>query len=191
MTDAEYFMEVMGKHYEEYIGKMRKLCSNAGVEFDYDVFADTVIKIHERIERQGFLYNKTEQGCLNYFFRAFIMNMRREGQYAYRAKTSLSDEMGKYDGLNITSDEKVEKDLKEDFSVYYILNKAQENVDDESFHLFNLKFLGHYTYKELQQHTNAKAVRQKVSSVKRWIKENISKTEVEKAYEEFRERVKV
>ncbi len=38
------------------------------------------------------------------------------------------------------------------------------------------------TYKKLQEKTKAKKCRQKVSDVKNWIKENISKEEVKKAF---------
>lgn len=186
MDDAQYFMQVIASHYEEYRGKMKKLCANGSIEFDDDVFADTLLKCHDRIQKQKGLKDRTEQGCLNYFFRSFVVNIRREAMYAYRQKTSLTDEMGRYDFNETESpDGKIRKDLKEDFSIYYIMTKAQANVDDEAFHLFNLKFLGNYTYKELQRHTKAKGIRQKVASVKKWIKENITKEEVDAAFDEF------
>jgi hypothetical protein len=60
---------------------------------------------------------------------------------------------------------------------------VEDNWDDEHFLLFRLKYLvPQMTYKKLQEKTQAKKCRQKVSDVKNWIKENVSKEEVKNAF---------
>ena len=86
----------------------------------------------------------------------------------------------------MTESEKVESDLYKDFAVLYLLKRAEQQFDPETFYLFNLKFIGQYTYKQLQEHVKAKAIRQRVAEVKRWLKENVTKEEIDDAFNIFK-----
>lgn len=192
MTDEDIFMESMGNVWEEMRHKMMKLCSLTKQVFDEDVYSDTLLKCYDTIRKQG-LEDKSQKGCENYFFKSFMTNLKRDKQYARVSKKDFTpDLMGAYeDYLMSTStsvDDKIMNDLKEDFSILYCMTRAEENNDPEAFHLFNLKHLGHYTYKELKERVpNAKGIRQKVASVKRWMKENISRNELDEAFKQFLE----
>ena len=59
---------------------------------------------------------------------------------------------------------------------------VEENFDGEYFYLFKLKQLCGYTYKQLTQKTNIKGARQKVLDVKAWLKNNLTKDEINKAF---------
>ena len=74
-------------------------------------------------------------------------------------------------------------DLYKDFATLYLLKQVEEQFDDEHFYLFRLKTFTNLTYAQLAEKTGVKGCRQKVVDVKNWLKENVSKEEVEKAFE--------
>ena len=85
----------------------------------------------------------------------------------------------------LSQHEKLKSDLYKDFATLYLLHSAEQQFDQESFYLFKLKTFEKITYKELQMKTGIKGVRQKVIAVKNWLRENISKEEVNKAFQEI------
>ena len=188
--DEDFFLSAASKNYVEFKRKMKAYCTVTDQEWDEDVFGDTITKCYDTIKKQGKLSDRTEDGAMSYLFKSFITNIKRDKLYAREKKRDSNDNLAQayedyLERTHITTDEKILQDTKKDFSVLYILLQAKDNFDDESFHLFQLKTLGNLTYAQLQEKTKAKAVRQKVSSVKRWLKENISKEEIDKAFEDF------
>lgn len=191
MSDTELFFEHIGNILPTLKMKMRKFCQLTEQKWDEDVFSDTILKCAETIDKQRKLNDNSEQGIENYFFQSFQRNIKREKQYSRNSKRdNTSDIFQTYEDFQnkneLSQDEKIRQDLYKDFSVIYIMTKAEKNCDKESFHLFNLKTLGDYTYKELQEKCpQTKAIRQKCKQVKDWIKENITKEEINKAFNEF------
>lgn len=190
ISDQDRFISAVSICYQEMKLKMRRYCQLTNIEWDEDVFSDTIVKCYNTIEKQGNLQDNTSGGCLSYLFKSFVTNIKRDKQYArQKKKDDNSNLQAKYEDYlertQMTPDEKVLQDTKKDFSIFYVMLKVQEQFDDEHFHLFNLKHLGNLTYKQLQEKTKAKAIRQKVSTVKKWIKENISKEEIDKAFDGF------
>lgn len=90
-----------------------------------------------------------------------------------------------YNANNDSSEIKVLKDLKEDFSALYIALKAESNCPPEHYHLWKVKNFMGLTYKQLQAKTNDRQCRQKVLTVKNWLKANITKEEINQAFENF------
>lgn len=190
-AEAETFIERLGEVYEEMKRKMVKYCQLIQLQFDEDVFNETILKCYETIMKQG-LEDTSDKGCQNYFFKSLIQNLRRERLYARNLKRdiipdeNINDILEQYLTSQPTAQDKILSDCYKDFAVYYIMCRAMENFSDEQFHLFNLKTLGNYTYKQLQQlRPSEKNIRQKVAEVKRWIVENVSKEEVDKAFWQF------
>lgn len=171
--------------------KMKAFCASSNKEWNEDVFSETIVRCYNAIQKKGGLDDKSEKGVENYFFQAFAINIKREAQYARNSKRdNTNDLFGEYETHSeqhdLTLEEKIKQDCFKDFATIYLMKRAEENFDDESFHLFNHKTLGNLTYKELQKkYPNTKAIRQKVAAVKRWLKENVTKEEVVKAFEEF------
>ena len=170
--------------------KMKAYCTITQQEWDEDVFSDTLVKCYDTIKKQGHLNDTSLTGVANYLFKSFITNIKRDKLYAREKKRDSNENLTEayenyLEKTHLTTDEKILSDTKKDFTVLYILLKAKENFDDESFHLFQMKMLGNLTYKQLQERTSSRAIRQKVSSVKRWLKDNISKEEIDKAFDDF------
>ena len=188
-TDADNFINTVNDNYETIKKELQSYCDSVGQSFDEDIFQDTILKCYSLIEKQGNMKDPSLQGCKNFMFQSFKRNIKREQQYARNQKrdgnvTNIAKYNEIYLNSKLTSEEKLKSDLRKDFFTLYLLQKVEENFDDEHFYLFRLKAFSNITYAELAEKTGIKGVRQKVVSVKNWLKENVSKEEIEKAFEE-------
>ena len=185
------FIRYIGDNYERLINKYRKFAHLNNYKWDDDVYQDTILKCYERIKKQGGLADNTDKGIENYFFLSLRNNLKREGQYSRNKKRvvkeegELKREYGEYLENNTTPiEEKIRSDLFKDFSTLYIMQKAEQNFDPESFHAFATKTLCNLTYSQLQERTHIKGARTKCIDVKNWLTENISKEEITDAFNE-------
>lgn len=188
--DCDKFINYINAHYEELQCKYRTFCSLNGYKWDWDIFQDTIVKCYDAIKKKGKLNDTTDQGMENYFFIAFKLNIKREGQYARNQKRDLnitSDNINDvyeqwYNANHTTDRAKLVSDLFTDFSTLYIMSVVEENFSQEDFYLFKLKTLCNMTYKQVQDKTNEKRVRQRVVDIKNWLKENVKKEDVRNAF---------
>ena len=193
MTDQDIFLDYIAKHYTKLKYKYVNFCKEHNYKWDEDIFSDTILKCYEAIRKKGKLNDTTPQGIENYFFIAFKLNIKREGQYARNQKRDMnitSDDINEayetwYNDNHITSLEKVKSDLFKDFSILYIMMVVEANFDQEHFYLFRIKTLGNLTYKQLQERTKIKASRQKVIDVKNWLKENVTKNDIKREFNQI------
>ena len=188
-TDADKFINTVNDNYEIIKKELQSYCDSVGQTFDSDIFQDTILKCYTLIEKQGTMKDSSLQGCKNFMFQSFKRNLKREQQYARNQKRDGNIiDIGKYNEIylnsKLTSEEKLKSDLRKDFFTLYLLQKVEENFDSEHFYLFRLKTFTNLTYAELAEKTKFKGCRQKVVNVKNWLKENVSKEEIEKAFEE-------
>lgn len=185
------YLEWVGKNLPQLQERMKKYCANQRLEYDEDIFSDTYVKIFEKIRKNG-LKDTTEEGMLNYTFIAFKINTLREPQYARNKKRNLNVEDGDLNTLyedflegEITQREKLVADLFKDFAVIHILHLVEEHFDPEHFKLFQMKFLGDMTFKELRRKSGVKGARDKVKEVMEWLKANVTKDEVRENFFEI------
>ena len=125
----------------------------------------------------------------------------REGQYSRnRKKVYVEDISQKYDDyFNETfnpSNVKVEKDLKADFSAIYLAAKAEEWAIENNklinFQLWKIKnFVNKMTYKKLAEMTGIKNARTLCLEIKNYLKENVTKKEIDEAFEDWIEEQKL
>lgn len=193
IKDEQLFINYINDHYNQLKHKYRRFCIEKQYDWDEDIFSDTILNCYNAIERKGGLDDKTNQGIENYFFRSFKTNLQREKQYCRVSKRDLnynSDNIFSlyeewYNENNSPERIKLLSDLWCDFATLYILTKVEDNFDSEHFLLFRLKYLSKLTYKKLQEKTKAKKCRQKVVNVRAWVRENVSKDEIKKAFEKM------
>ena len=189
---ANNYLNWFASNYSTLKRKYNTYCILNNYDFDEDIFSDTYLKIYETIRRNG-LKDATPQGFDNYTFLSFRTNIKREGQYARNTKrdrnipnddiNTLYEEW--YDSNKISPRTKLLNDLYIDFSVLYIMLMVEKNFDNEHFYLFKLKTLCKMTYKQVQEKSNIKGCRQKIITVQNWLKENVSKEDVRKAFEDW------
>lgn len=192
MKDEKIFINYINDHYQLLKNKYRKFCKEKDYEWDEDIYSDTILKCYEAIERKGKMEDPSEQGIENYFFRSFKQNLQREKQYCRVSKRDLnikSDDINQlyeewFNYAKDTSTNKIKRDLFKDFGILYIMVKVEENFPPDDFRLFQLKTLiPNMTYKKLAEKTKEKCVRQRVVNIKNWLKDNVSKEEVDKAFQ--------
>lgn len=187
---ADKYLAWVAKKYSYLFYKYFNFCKDKHYEFNEDIFCDTYLKVYESISKRG-LKDETEQGFENYMFKAFKNNILIEKVYCRnknRDKNVNSDNINDlyenwYNNNNITSREKLIKDLFKDFSVLYIMTAVEENFDAEHFYLYRIKTLvPNMTYSKLQETTKIDQSRKKTIEVSRWVKDNITKEEITKAF---------
>lgn len=191
MLDKDIFINYINDNYKTLKNKYRRFCKEKQYDWDEDIFSDTILSCYTAIERKGGLDDKSNQGIENYFFRSFKQNLQREKQYCRVSKRDLNYNSDNildlyeewYNEHHTSERTKLLSDLYKDFATLYILTKVEDNFDAEHFLLFRLKYLvPQMTYKKLQEKTKAKKCRQKVIEVRDWIRANISKNDINKAF---------
>ena len=184
---ASRYIKWVNDNYDVQKAKLMSFCHNKKFRWDEDIFSETYLKIYDKIKKCG-IDDDTETGFDNYTFRSFRTNLQREALYARNQKRdkNIIDLSGKYEEYSnekLTQEEKLKSDLWKDFSTLYLMQKVEENFDSEHFYLFRLKtFDKHLTYQKLQEKTGIKGVRQKVVDVRNWLKANVTKGEIDKAF---------
>ncbi len=185
---ARRYLDWINKNYDIQKKKLQSFCNDKKYDWDEDIFCETYLKVYEKILRNGML-DSTDKGFDNYTFLAFKINTMRNKQYARNQKRdlnvkNLSGAYELYSQTKITEREKLINDLRKDYFTLYLMKKVEEHFDAEHFYLFRLKTFTNMTYAKLSEHTGIKGCRQKVVDVKNYLKNNVSKDEIEKAFEE-------
>ena len=183
---ANKFLKWINDNYDTQKRKLQAFCHDKHYTFDEDIYCDTYLKIHDKIKRTG-IADDSEKGFENYLFISFKINTLREAQYSRNSRrdsnvTNIASRYEAFLNKKLTTEEKLEHDLKQDFSMLYILNSVEKQFDGESYYLFRLKIFNKYTYKDIAQKTGIKNARQKVIDVMHWIKDNISKDDINNAF---------
>lgn len=190
---ADKWMEVISIKYNEIKEGFIMECRKTMTDFDEDIFHSTILNCYNTIKLKG-LTDLTEQGMKNYLFRSFKMNTKREALYMRNARRDNNisgvDAMSVYERNGLedeTTEEKVRKQLLDDYSVVYILNMVENNFDMISFYCFRLKWLiPKMTYQRLREITKVKDCKKRCIDIMKWLKENVNKedilTEFEKEY---------
>lgn len=193
ISDQDKFINHINDHYGELKSKYKAFCQLNGYQWDEDIFSDTILKCFDAIKKKGKLNDTTAQGIENYFFISFKLNIKREGQYARVTKRDLnvsSDSINDvyetwYNENNTTSRQKLLSDLWKDFSTLYIMRTVEDNFSPNDFYIFKLKTLHGYTYKQLQEKTNEKRIRQRIVDIKNWLKANLKKDDVKEVFNQI------
>lgn len=186
---AKRFLKFANEHYDDYKKKWAKYLYDKQVDFDEDVFSDTILKVYDYIEKNG-INDTTDSGLANYWFKSFNTNIKREKQYSRNvnrdknidATEELSKEMNGEDELKL----KIRRHVYEDWSIFYILRLVEDNFDSISFHCFRLYYiLDKMTYSKLREITKVPDSKKRVVTIKNWLKDNLTKQKMEKEFSKY------
>lgn len=187
---AKQFLDWVGNNYDFLIQHFKAYYANKRQKFDLDIYSDTILKLYEHICKNG-IKDNTPDGYQNYLFMAVRNNVIRESQYIRNKNRS---EIGENETLehiydvwfnenNDIADVKIINDLYKDFAALYLCKKAEEQFDDLHFFLFRIKtFSKKMTYKQLAEITEIKNCRTYVNEVNAWLKANVTKAEIRRAF---------
>lgn len=191
MQDCDIFINYINDHYDALKWKYFNFCKEKHLEFDPDIFQNTILKCYDTIKKKGKMNDTSNHGIESYFFLAFRNNTRLEKVYSRNKKRDRninSDNINEvyeawYNENYDSSKTKLLNDLWKDFSTLYIMLQVEQNFDQEHFYLFKLKALTKgMTFKKLQETTNIKSSRKKVLDVFHWVKDNITKEDIRKEF---------
>lgn len=187
--DKEKFLNYVNSNYKYLKRHLQSWAYNTHRTFDDDIFQDTIIKIYNLIEKKGKVNDSSDRGFECYFFMAYKQNLAREQEYARNKlrddNSNLSEQHEQFKSQQMTPEEKVLSDARKDFTIRYLLNKVEENFDMVTFRLFRIKLFYGCTYKKLVEMTKIRDSKQRVSKVNKWLKDNVTKQEVNKAFEDY------
>lgn len=190
MPDCELFINHIGTHYNEIEEKLKMLSGRNKQPYDKDAFQESIVKCYTYIKKKVKMKDTSPYGIESYLIRTYlnyIKEIKRSAQTAKRDFNYNSDNIGEiyeryYNSNNDTAKVKIASDLFKDFSILYIMTQVEDNFDQESFYLYRLKTLSNLTYQQIAQKTQNKGSRQKILEVKEWVKNNIFKDDVRKAF---------
>ena len=176
---ADKWLQYIGTIYEEYRMKYFKMANDLNYKVSEDILNDTILACYNSIARNN-LSDTTEQGMRNYLFRAFKVNLNAISNYDKRKDvvddlTALAEQ---YENQGEATYNKIKKQLLEDYSVIYLLNKVEDNFDTITFNVFRLKTMLPCTYQKLREITKVKDAKKRVVNVMKWVRNNITKQEI-------------
>ena len=182
------FSDFFQKNYDKLKDACQKVCQKNKEQFDEDVFHDTFIKIHNIREKKGELEDETDTGLSNYFVRSFVNNLRclQRNSWLKKRDANSNEETLKDKILDSPAYNKLRQDLYIDFSTLYLLKVAEGTFPPDDFNLFKMKFLCGMTYKAIaEKMPDEKKVRNRILTIKNFLKTNISKKEIDTAFTDF------
>lgn len=174
------WLKYIGSIYDEYFMRYSNILRKEGIGGE-DCINETILCCYESIKRNG-LKDLSGQGMRNYWFRSLMTNCNIVDNYDKRK-----------DGGSIPSDilyeppsNKVSLDMRKDFSVIYLMDKAEEKFDTITFSCFRLKHLvPGMTYSRLREVTKVKDAKKRTLEVMHWLKDNVSEKEIDEAFEKY------
>lgn len=176
---ADRFIETIGRHYDEYIRKMRAYVSKRHMEFDEEVIHLTIEKAYDTILKKG-LKDDSEQGMLNYFFKAYQCNVLADLVSPYRKHMVLTDDFRTHDTYD-TDDTWIGRDLRH-YMAERCIEIAQEYPDEMSFLCFRLNYIMKITYKQLREITGLKDAKKRCLDVRKYVRERTSREELSEEF---------
>lgn len=183
---ADKWLNYINSIYVEYKNKFEQYCNSVKKKFEEDVYSETIINCYDSICRNG-LKDLSQQGMKNYLFQSFKMNVVRNTTYARQTKRTYNVDISEAHEEFLLKNEplplKIKKQMLNDFTVTYILFQVENNFDIISFFCFRLKHLiPKMTYQRLRDITNINDCKRRVTTINKWVRDNIDKQEV---YKEF------
>lgn len=186
MTSEQIYFNTLQTNYNKLKQICKDVCARNKEKFSEDIFQDTIVQVHKIIQKKGQLDDMSEKGILNYMTRSYVNNLRCEKRYAYikkRDNNITQEEFNeRYERSMSSKEEKIIKDLLEDFSVLYIMKLVEINFDTEHYYLYKLKMLCNQTYKQIHDKTHIKKSRDKIIEVNKWVKQNLTRDKIKQEF---------
>lgn len=184
------FIGYVNDHYGDIQTKIKMLCGRNKQRYDEDLFHEAILRCHKAIAKKGTMYDSSPRGMEGYLIRSYFNLVKEEQRSCRVAKRDLNYQNSVpelyenwYNKENSTSLTKVVSDLYKDFATLYVVAQVEQHFDQEHFYLFKLKYLCEMTYKQVCQKAQVRDCRSKILEVKAWLKDNVTKEDVTKAFQ--------
>lgn len=152
--------------YEKNKVKWTGLLKSVGLQFDEDIYNDTIIKVYEKIVEDT--VDKTDDEIIAYWYKSFVNNIKREKQYTYNSKRE------DIDVIDLLKNEEyiITKQHISYSTIRFLLNKIKEEYNEKDYHLFKMYYLTDITFDELNDIVGSD-VKSKIIKMKKWLKSNV------------------
>lgn len=186
---ARKYLNLANDKYLDYLKKWRTHIQEKGYDWDEDVFSDTILKVYDNILKNG-IKDDSEEGLSNYWFKSFIVNIKREKQYSrnlYRdmnvdASEELDKEYNGDDELKL----KIRRHIYDDWLSVRLLQIVEQNFTSREFRCFRLYYIvPKMTYEKLRDLTKIKDCKKIVNTIKKWLIENTDKHQLDKEFSKW------
>lgn len=129
-------------------------------------------------------------GLANYWFKSFMINIKREGQYSRNAYRDLninpSEELDKQYNGEEELQAKIRRHIYDDWVVTTTLLIVEKTFDSLSFNCFRLYYLlPKMTYEKLREITKVKDCKKRVVTIKNWLQQNLDKKLLDKEFTRY------
>ena len=158
----------IGKNYELIKKSLKKeLRKNRNLEFDEDVFHDTLLKC---IEKYNELKFQTDEEFIAYIIVSFKTNLKREKLYAVNAK--------RYDGEIEDFDSVFEdNDSKSNMDTNILIEKICKVFGEDTKNKMVDWLINQMTIEEINNKYNCNNARYTIDKVKKFIKQNYNRND--------------
>lgn len=186
---ARKYLNLANDKYLDYLKKWRTHIQEKGYDWDEDVYSDTILKVYDNILKNG-IKDDSEEGLSNYWFKSFIVNIKREKQYSrnlYRdmnvdASEELDKEYNGDDELKL----KIRRHIYDDWLSVRLLQIVEQNFTSREFRCFRLYYIvPKMTYEKLRDLTKIKDCKKIVNTIKKWLIENTDKHQLDKEFSKW------
>lgn len=165
---AREFLMITERYYERNKVKWNSLLRSVGLQFNDDVYNDTILNVYEKIEKNNEFDEKTDDEIIAYWYKSFINNLKRCKNYSANKRTDD-------DVMEILKDAEyvVENQHLCFATIRLLLNRVKAEYDAQSYHLFKMYYMiPDMTYDELSAIVGFN-VKSKINRMRRWLKENV------------------
>lgn len=163
---AREFLDLTATLYEKNKVKWTGLLKSIGLNFNDDIYNDTIIKVYEKVVEDDI--DKTDDELIAYWYQSFVNNIKRDKKYSVNSKRDDSDV------IDLLKNEEyiVETPHLCYTTIRYLLNKVKAEYDIRSYHVFKMYYLTDMTYDELSMVVGFN-VKSKINNMRKWLKQNV------------------
>lgn len=159
---ADDFLTYSGQYYDTNKKKWAARLKKLGLAFSEDTYQNTILYVYDYLNKH--IDNKLDEMLIEgFWYKAFLINTKREKDYAYNSKRDDDLDVLKYLDDFPVDDKPI---LLEDIEGLKTLTPIELN-------LFLIYYLTDITYTELEELTEIKDVRYKIKTIIKKIKKKV------------------
>lgn len=149
------FLKYSGEHYNELKKKWSTRLKKEGLTFSEDTYQNTILNVYDYLNKH--IDNKLDEMSIEgFFYKSFLINTKREKDYAYNSKRDDDLDVLKYlDDFPVEDRGLLLSDIEDKL-------KALTPIE---LNLFFIYYLTDITYTELEELTEIKDVRYKIKAI--------------------------
>lgn len=154
--EADEFMTTAGLLYEGNRKKWRSILKNKGIEFNEDIYNDSILKTYDAI-----LKKEVGSDYMGYWYKTFLNNSQRDLKYSYHNRDDSVDV------IEYLKEFPYEEYKDKTDTILEVLKMVRDSSTPRGFHLFLMYYMiPEMTYDELKKITGISDVKGIIMRIK-------------------------